>query len=230
MPTDLKNKKTESYKFRTTPKIMEDLRDYAEATYMTIPTIINKTLTEKFKNKTLARKQDTALSLPVYSVMSEKDVKERGDEKYNSEYCIEHEGIWYDEMFHAVFYNNYLDIWKDDTYQSKEENLMHEGLALTNRGAKLFVKIDHYLDGTIIAYLINDEYAINLAQNSGNDELIDIVEDHFSKEHEKLRQETPNVPIELSRFLEEQQLIEENENLKEENEKLKEELEDLKKS
>jgi predicted HicB family RNase H-like nuclease len=45
------NKKTESYNFRTTPKIMKELRNYANATKMTIPTIINKMLTEKFENK-----------------------------------------------------------------------------------------------------------------------------------------------------------------------------------
>ncbi|MCL2157735.1 MAG: hypothetical protein FWH54_06915 [Methanobrevibacter sp.] len=233
MPTDLKNKenkKTESYNFRTTPKIMEDLRNYAKVTNKTIPTIINRTLKEKFKNKTLTRKQDTTLSLPVYSVMSEKEVKEFGNEKYSSEYCIEHNGIWYSEMNFAVFYNNYLDIWKDDTYQSTRDTMMHDGLALTNSEYKHFVKIDHYPDGKIISYIIPKELAIKLAHASENDELMDIVENYCSEEHEKLKQETPMLQIELSKFLEEQKMIKENKKLKQENKKLKQEIEKLKKS
>jgi len=181
-----KNKKTESYNFRTTPKIMEDLKNYSKATNTTIPSIINQTLKEKFKNKTLARGQDINFPVPVYALCGNQEIINKINEKDKKENYVNHNGIWY-EFVDNVLFNNCLDVWKDDTYQSNNPEMKHEGLAFIKVGKGklnenrsfdliIYAKIEQYIDDSVFAYAIDDKRALYLAKKSENNELIDIID------------------------------------------------------
>jgi hypothetical protein len=165
------NKKTESYNFRTTKKIIEDLRMYSQASGMSIPVIINKTLSKELEGKTLSRREDKALSLPVYAPSISKTFNADQNDK-----LLKHEEKWY-KIIDYVVYNNCLDVWKDDTYKSDNSDMKHEGLAILhqpmiNSDFVYFVKINHYLDDRIFSYVITTEEAILLAKTTNNTDLL----------------------------------------------------------
>jgi|GEM_PF-3571689 len=177
-PEDTKSDKTKKYTFRTTPKLFNDLKNYANAKNTTIPTIINEYFEELLKDKTLSREENTNFTIPFYALSHVDDQIAESSKLFKK-----HENKWYQHMGY-VFYNNCLDVWKDDTYKSDNPDMKHEGLAILretipqNDSLKTsemvyFVKIEHKLDDSIFSYVIEGNFALNLAEKVKNYILIE---------------------------------------------------------
>jgi len=192
-PEDRKSDKTARYTFRTAPKLLKDLKNYANAKNTTIPTLINDYFEELLKGRTLTREQNTNFTIPFYALSSIEHEEETEDFKM-------HGGRWFEKMGY-VFFNNCLDVWEDDTYKSSNPEMKHEGLAILKQTVHkdnsletaelvFFVKIEQYLDDTVFAYTIWEDVALNLAEQAKNYILIEKVKKNIeivNKTYQKIQ-------------------------------------------
>ena len=177
-----KSDKTEVYSFRTTPKIMENLKKYAKATNTKMPKALNKILENTFKGKTLTREKNEDIRIPSYVKMTNKEIKQLPDrlkdetitifEKEYRKYVFFRDQPY--KYFQDVYFNNCLDIWKNNTYQSSIEGRKHDGLAITNdeNETYYYIKIEQYNDDSHFAYIIQKPQAVKQAKQAKNKELI----------------------------------------------------------
>jgi len=173
---------TVAYSFRTTPKIMEDLNNYATAKNTTVPKTLNKIIEKSLKNKTLTRKINEEIRLPVHKQLTNQEIENLNiTEKYwiNDSKYIKHENKWF-EICPKIYayYNNCLDVWKEDTYKSDNEKLKHEGIYTYVDIDKsiIYIKIDQYLNSQYFAHIISKKEAVELAEKSENNKLIESIE------------------------------------------------------
>jgi len=220
MPIELpKSDRTVAYSFRTTPKIMQDLNNYAKVKNTTVPLTLNEIIKNSLKNKTLTREINRKIQLPIYKqlTMEEKEKLNNTEKDWiNDSNYKEHDNKWFKICPNNVaYYNNCLDVWKDDTYKSDNEQLKHEGLHIhqTENNNIVYVKIDHYLDSTFFAYVISTKEAIKLVEKSKNRKLIEFIE----------KKEGMNVTSIITGFVS----LEDYEKIKSENKKLNEKIRQL---
>jgi len=175
---------TEKYTFKTSKKIKKDLKNYAKAKNTTIPKIINKTFEDLFIEKTLTREKNEDIIIPAYIKMTNKEIKQLTDNLKDEKIIIyenEHKkyihckNTWY-KYLSEVYFNNCLDVWKNDTYQSSMDDRNHEGLAISYAKKRIdYIKIEQYKDDSIFAYAIKKPQAVKQAKKAKNKELIDMI-------------------------------------------------------
>ena len=183
MPIKLpKSDLTVAYSFRTTEKIMEDLKKYATAKNTTVPKTLNKIIKDSLKNKTLTRELNRGMRIPAHKQLTSKEIEKLNNtekEWTNNPKYIQHENKWFKicPKIYA-YYNNCLDVWKNDTYQSNNAKLKHEGIYtyLDINKKTIYIKINQYLNSEYFAYIINRKEAVELAEKSENNKLIEFVE------------------------------------------------------
>jgi len=176
-----KSDKTEVYSFRTTEKMMTNLKNYAKAINTTLPNAINKVLEDNFKGKTLTREINQNIRIPVHKQLTSQEIEKlNSTEKawFNNPKYIRHENKWFEICLKIIaYYNNYLDVWKEDTYKSDNEKLKHEGLYIYKVIDRInYIKINQYLDYEYFAYIISKKEAVELAEKSNNMKLIETIE------------------------------------------------------
>jgi len=168
-----KSDKTVAYSFRTTPKNMQDLKDYAKAIKTTVPLALNEIIETAFKNKILTRGVNNREQLPVYKLSTKN--KDKSVIKNSYRYTIHYNKLYehVDDLY--VHVNNCLDVWKDGTYKSDDLNMKHEGLALLkdpHEDKIHFIKIDEYKNNAMFSYFISKEETLKYIEKAENHDLI----------------------------------------------------------
>jgi len=180
-----KSDKTEVYSFRTSKKILENLKKYAKATDTKMPKALNKILENTFKGKTLTREKNQNIRIPSYVKMTTGEIKQLPNsfenetitifkKKYQKYVFFKNQ---YYKYFQDVYFNNCLDIWRNNTYQSSIEGRKHDGLAITcDENEKYhYIKIEQYNDDSYFAYIIQKPQAVKQVKKANNRKLLEII-------------------------------------------------------